>query len=79
MVSFKILDLCPIALFQQLWNTLYLKKYVKNASAEAGNFLIVQKIFFPMFPKFAQKNFKWQDVLQVLWSCANIFTSVKLP
>jgi len=22
-VSFKILDLCPIALFQQLWNTLY--------------------------------------------------------
>jgi len=21
--SFKILDLCPIALFQQLWNTLY--------------------------------------------------------
>jgi len=23
-VSFKILDLCPIALFQQLWNTLYL-------------------------------------------------------
>ena len=24
-VSFKILDLCPIALFQQLWNTLYLR------------------------------------------------------
>ena len=23
-VSFKILDLCPIALFQQLWNTLYI-------------------------------------------------------
>jgi len=22
-VSFKILDLCPIALFQQSWNTLY--------------------------------------------------------
>jgi len=22
-VSFKILDLCPIALFQQLWKTLY--------------------------------------------------------
>ena len=22
-VSFKVLDLCPIALFQQLWNTLY--------------------------------------------------------
>ena len=25
-VSFKILDLCPIALFQQLWNTLYILK-----------------------------------------------------
>ena len=24
MVLFKILDLCPIALFQQLWNTLYI-------------------------------------------------------
>jgi len=24
-VSFKILVLCPIALFQQLWNTLYKK------------------------------------------------------
>ena len=26
-VSFKILDLCPIALFQQLWNTLYFQGY----------------------------------------------------
>jgi len=28
-VSFKILDLCPIALFQQLWNTLYFM--IKNS------------------------------------------------
>jgi len=27
-VSFKILDLCPIALFQQLWNTLYIYQLV---------------------------------------------------
>jgi len=29
-VSFKILDLCPIALFQQLWNTLYLIEFIKK-------------------------------------------------
>jgi len=32
-VSFKILDLCPIALFQQLWNTLYSKDFSIRMSA----------------------------------------------
>jgi len=31
-VSFKILDLCPIALFQQLWNTLYLGLWAKRST-----------------------------------------------
>jgi len=29
-VSFKILDLCPIALFQKLWNTLYTVQWHKK-------------------------------------------------
>jgi len=45
---------------------------------EAGNFLVVQKLFFHMFPKFAQNFVKCHDILQVVCSCGNIFTSIKL-
>ena len=37
MVSFKILDLCPIALFQQLWNTLYMRKAASVFGKAEGN------------------------------------------
>jgi len=50
-----------------------------HISVEAGNFLVLQKTFFPMFPKFAQKMFKRQVILHVADSCVNIFTSTKLP
>jgi len=40
-VSFKILDLCPIALLQQLWNTLYIKLIFGDG--ESSNFLQLQK------------------------------------
>ena len=37
-VSFKILDLCPIALFQQLWNTLYLPPHLMHCLEMNSNF-----------------------------------------
>ena len=38
--SFKILDLCPIALFQQLWNTLYIH------ACSAGSTVLGRKFSF---------------------------------
>jgi len=47
-VSFKILDLCPIALFQQLWNTLYILTITQACwdvyGAEAAS-KTIQKLF----------------------------------
>ena len=44
-VSFKILDLCPIALFQQLWNTLYISTIPQPIHRTATARLAVDTIF----------------------------------
>ena len=36
-VSFKILDLCPIALFQKLWNTLYISVFKSGGKQELNS------------------------------------------
>ena len=68
-VSFKIMDLCPIALFQQLWNTLYIHLIIVASCS--------MTLFYVFEGYLSRRKRLWPEHFQVKFFHAHVVYQLK--